>query len=122
MTVRWMPLAEQDLEAAYDCGRQENANSGACHSERSEESRQSRGRKRTTEILRFAQNDRFILSFVGMLIRHPFAGPEGRVKGTRELVVARTPYIVAYRIHEAEIQILAVLHGAQRWPSAFSTS
>jgi toxin ParE1/3/4 len=97
MTVRWMPLAEQDLEAAYDYVRQDN---------------EEAARKLVARIF----------SSVGMLIRHPFAGPEGRVKGTRELVVARTPYIVAYRIHEAEIQILAVLHGAQRWPSAFSTS
>jgi toxin ParE1/3/4 len=55
-----------------------------------------------------------------MLTRHPFAGREGRVQGTRELAVARTPYVIAYRIRQDEIQILAVLHGAQRWPTTFS--
>ena len=61
-----------------------------------------------------------IFSAVGMLTRHPFAGREGRVQGTRELAVARTPYVIAYRIRQEEIQILAVLHGAQRWPTTFS--
>ncbi|MGB7590400.1 MAG: type II toxin-antitoxin system RelE/ParE family toxin [Terriglobia bacterium] len=50
----------------------------------------------------------------------PLAGREGRVQGTRELAVARTPYVIAYRIREDEIQILAVLHGGQRWPTTFS--
>jgi plasmid stabilization system protein ParE len=34
-------------------------------------------------------------------------------------VVPGTPYIVAYRIHLATIEILAVIHGARRWPSRF---
>ena len=97
MTARWMPLAEQDLEAAYDYVRQDN---------------EEAARKPVARIF----------SSVGMLMRHPFAGREGRVKGTRELAVARTPYVVAYRVRQHEIQILAVLHGAQRWPSAFSTN
>jgi hypothetical protein len=45
----------------------------------------------------------------------------GRVKGTRELVVVRTPYIVAYRIRKDEILILRILHGARsglRWTAA----
>jgi len=42
---------------------------------------------------------------------------QGRVAGTRELVVVGTPYIVVYRIEPAAVVILRVLHGAQRWPS-----
>ena len=57
---------------------------------------------------------------VSMLMKHPRMGRPGRVKGTRELVVARTPYIVAYRIKGKAIQILRVLHGAQPWPERFS--
>ena len=63
-----------------------------------------------------------IFSAVGMLTRHPLTGREGRVKGTRELAIAQAPYIIAYRIHRDEIQILAALHGAQRWPTAFITN
>jgi toxin ParE1/3/4 len=46
-------------------------------------------------------------------------GRSGRVPGTRELVVPRTPYIVPYRVQRATIQILRVFHGARRWPERF---
>ena len=47
---------------------------------------------------------------------HPHLGGPGRIGGTRELVVAETPYVVPYRVAEGEVQILAVFHGARRWP------
>ena len=47
---------------------------------------------------------------------NPMMGRRGRVAGTRELVVPDTRYVVAYRLEGDEIQILAVKHGAQRWP------
>ncbi len=97
MTIRWMPLAEEDLNAAYDYVREDNENAA----------------KRLVAR---------IFSAVGMLTRHPGAGREGRVKGTRELAVARTPYIIAYRVRHDEIQILAVIHGARRWPATFSAN
>lgn len=46
----------------------------------------------------------------------PMVGRQGRVEGTRELIVPNTPYIVAYRIFENQIRILAVIHTARRWP------
>jgi addiction module RelE/StbE family toxin len=49
----------------------------------------------------------------------PYAGRVGRVEGTREISVARTPYLVAYRIVDASIHVLAILHGAQEWPESF---
>ena len=57
---------------------------------------------------------------VSVLSDHPRMGRPGRVKGTRELVVVRTPFIVAYRVKGKAIQILRVLHGAQQWPERFS--
>lgn len=45
----------------------------------------------------------------------PLSGRVGRVAGTRELVVAHTPFIVIYIMDEA-IRIVRVLHGAQQWP------
>jgi len=51
---------------------------------------------------------------------YPRAGREGRVEGTRELVIHNTPYIVTYRIKSGStIQVLAVLHGKRRWPESF---
>jgi addiction module toxin, RelE/StbE family len=55
---------------------------------------------------------------VQQLIRHPESGRIGRVDGTRELVIDRTPYIAAYRIAGDTVRILRVLHGAQQWPNA----
>jgi toxin ParE1/3/4 len=57
---------------------------------------------------------------VEALARFPESGRSGRVEGTRELVITRTPYIVAYRIVGNTVRILRVLHGAQRWPDDMS--
>jgi len=60
-----------------------------------------------------------IYDAVNLLQNLPFLGRDGRVKGTREIVISKTPYVVAYRIQRETIQILAVIHGAQRWPETF---
>jgi toxin ParE1/3/4 len=54
-----------------------------------------------------------------LLPDNPHIGRPGRVPGTRELVIPRTPYIVPYRMQGASIQILRVYHGARRWPNSF---
>jgi toxin ParE1/3/4 len=46
----------------------------------------------------------------------PEMGRPGRVPGTRELIIPRTPFIVPYRLEGNTIQILRVFHGARRWP------
>jgi len=50
------------------------------------------------------------------LTQFPEMGRPGRIGGTRELVIHRTPYIAAYRIEGNIVKILRVLHGAQQWP------
>jgi toxin ParE1/3/4 len=54
------------------------------------------------------------------LNKHPRMGREGRCRGTRELILARTPYIIVYVLEANEIQIVAVIHNSMRWPDAFS--
>lgn len=54
-----------------------------------------------------------------LLTEHPLAGRPGRITGTRELVITGTPYLVAYQVAGDTVTILAVLHGARRWPGAF---
>jgi toxin ParE1/3/4 len=54
-----------------------------------------------------------------LLSRHPEMGRPGRVPGTRELVIPRTPFIVPYRLQGDTIQVLRVFHGARRWPERF---
>ena len=58
-----------------------------------------------------------IVAAVDTLVELPGRGRPGRVMGTRELVIA--PYLVAYRVRADTVEILRVLHGAQRWPEEF---
>lgn len=60
-----------------------------------------------------------IVNAVEKLADFPGLGRPGRVIGTRELVISRTPYIVAYRVRGQTVELLAVLHGAQQWPDTF---
>jgi toxin ParE1/3/4 len=51
--------------------------------------------------------------------RMPYSGRVGRTEGTHEITVSGTAYLVAYRIVDNMIHVLAILHGAQQWPEAF---
>lgn len=50
---------------------------------------------------------------------HPYLGRPGRVADTRELVITQTSYLVAYAVDGDDVLILAVIHGARRWPDRF---
>ena len=91
MRIVWTPQARRDLDAAFDYIVQ--------HDPTAARSLYRRIRER-----------------VRGLAQHPRSGRPGREPGTRELVIAGTPYLVPYRITEREVQILAVIHGARRWP------
>lgn len=60
-----------------------------------------------------------IFDAIDRLQQFPFSGRKGRIEGTCELVVPRTPFIVAYLVATRELQVLAVLHGSQQWPESF---
>lgn len=61
-----------------------------------------------------------VLDAVGSLEETPFIGRPGRWHGTRELVVPKYPYIVAYRIADNVVEILYVHHSRQHWPDSGS--
>ena len=88
MRIRWTPAAAADLEQinSYLTERLPNL--------------------RRSTMLR-------IYDSVQSLRRMPNKGRLGREAGTRELVLAPLPYIVAYRVKGDEIAILHVHHGAQ---------
>ena len=92
MILAWSTFAMSDREAIFD------------HIERESP-------RTATEV------DRRIAEQAAILREHPMIGRVGRIVGTRELVVARLPYVIAYRIMAGRIRILRVLHGAQRWPA-----
>jgi toxin ParE1/3/4 len=92
--LRWTDGAVEDLESAHDYLEAENPKAAGEALER-------------------------IISAVERLERFPQMGRAGRVEGSRELLVTGTPFLVAYRLKGESIQILAVLHGARKWPKKF---
>jgi len=50
-----------------------------------------------------------------LLLTQPEMARPGRVAGTREWVVAHTPYFLVYRVREDTLQVLRVIHGKQDW-------
>ncbi len=94
MKLRWTPLAASHLESAYQYLSEDNREAADKIVER-------------------------ILSCVEGLKRHPEMGRKGRVPETHELVITGSPFIVAYRLRKESIEILAVLHGARKWPDQF---
>lgn len=59
-----------------------------------------------------------LMQRVASLADHPEQGRAGRQHDTRELVVTGTPFVVVYRVRQRlqRVEILRVLHGAQKWP------
>ena len=55
-----------------------------------------------------------------VLPENPAIGRPGRIEGTRELIIRKYPYIVAYRQTTVSIEILAVVHSSRRWPGALN--
>lgn len=92
MILEWLPTAKQDFEDIVEYIAADNP------------------------VAAIEQGDE-IEEQIFLLTSYPKIGRPGRVKGTRELVIVRTPYIAAYRIKGKTIQILRVLHGAQQWPT-----
>lgn len=96
MKLEWSPWALKDRDAIFDFIEQDNP-------------------RAAIEV------DSRIAEQTQRLAQFPESGRRGRCLGTRELVINRTPYIVAYRIHDERVRILRVLHEAQSWPEDLPT-
>lgn len=94
MKILFSPQARQDLDEIFDYILQERPEMAGVVLERIRER---------------------ILSLVEM----PHQGRPGRVAGTRELVVPKTPFIVPYQLTGSTVEILRVYHGARQWPDHF---
>lgn len=92
MHVEFSENAEADLEVAYEC---------LC----------AHDPAAATRVL-----DAIIAAAV-MLEAFPLIGKEGRIAGTRELVVPGWTYVLIYTIRDAfYVQIERVLHSRRQWP------
>lgn len=57
-----------------------------------------------------------ILATAEQLRDQPMLGRSGRRAGTRELVIARYPYFISYRLTASKITIVAVIHQSRKYP------
>ena len=94
MKLKWTRPALQDLRHLYEYITDDNPSAVA---------------RMVTRIQEAAER----------LKNHPQMGRPGWVQGTRELVIAASPYVVVYILGDAEIQIVAIIHSAMRWPDTF---
>ena len=60
-----------------------------------------------------------MLSKIELLAKTPHTGRPGRVPGTKELVVDKTPYLIPYRCANERLEILRVYHSSRKWPAEF---
>ena len=51
------------------------------------------------------------------LRNHPAMGRPGRIPGTRELVIPRTPFVAIYIVERGVVRIISLHHTAQEWPT-----
>jgi addiction module RelE/StbE family toxin len=91
--LEWAAFAISDREAIFDYVALDNPRAAALLDERIE-------------------------NCVEALVDFPERGRPGRVAGTRELVIAGTSYIAAYRADAGVIRILRILHTSRLWPDS----
>ena len=91
MKVRWSGPAEADLDAAVLFIAEDDVSAA------------------------LRMQDR-LLAAAAALEKLPHRGRAGRIDGTRELVVAGTPYMLIYEVAADHVWIIRVHHGAQDWP------
>lgn len=62
-----------------------------------------------------------IFEVVDMLADHPLAGRVGKIAGTREFAVPRSPFIIGYEVNRSSdtLTVLTVFDGRRRWPKSF---
>ena len=94
MQIQWSVNAQAQLQAAHEYVAEDNRSAAQ-------------------------QQSAAVVRAIEQLVHFPEMGRPGSVAGTRELVILGTPLIVAYSLQRDTVSILAVLHGARRWPRRF---
>ncbi len=53
---------------------------------------------------------------IDLLGPFPHRGRPGRKQGTREPIFRGLPFLAIYRLREEVVEVIRILHGAQKWP------
>jgi len=91
LILKWLPRAVFNLDAQIDYIAEHNPLAAITQSE-------------------------LIEKQVDQLLEQPGMGRIGRKRGTRELVISKTPFIVIFRVKADRIEIIRLLHSSQQWP------
>jgi toxin ParE1/3/4 len=91
MQVKWLRRALRNLEQARNYVFQDNPTAAQ-------------------ELIIKIQNA------ANQLQNYPFMGKNGRVEGTKELIISNSPYILIYRVKEESVEVLRILHTSKRYP------
>lgn len=91
MQVKWLRRALRNLEQARNYVFQDNPTAAQ-------------------ELIIKIQNA------ANQLQNYPFMGKNGRVEGTKELIISNSPYILIYRIKEETVEVLRILHTSKFYP------
>ncbi|MFN5954008.1 MAG: type II toxin-antitoxin system RelE/ParE family toxin [Dolichospermum sp.] len=91
MQVKWLKWALRNLEQARNYVFQDNPTAAQ-------------------ELIIKIQNA------ANQLQKYPFMGKNGRVEGTKELIISNSPYILIYRVKEESVEVLRILHTSKRYP------
>ena len=94
MTIVWLDEAERDLAAIVDYVLQDDPTAAW----------------RLVDTIREATR---------VPSEHPGIGRQGRVEGTRKLVIPGLPYILPYQLAAQQVRTLAVMHTSRKWPDTF---
>lgn len=90
--VKWVKTAKADLRQIFDYIKEESPAAAA-------------------KILNAIEEK------AGSLEALPNRGRMGRVPGTRELLIPKSPYIVVYQVKGRVVRILNVVHTSMEWPN-----
>jgi len=92
MRIRWTELSIEDLTRICDYIEEQDGPAAA-----------------RRVVLRIYQG-------IDSLTQFRRRGRPGRKIGTRELVISGLPFIAIYFVRTDAIEIVRILHGAQKWP------
>lgn len=95
VSIVWLPAAVQALDREYDYLAAKNPQAARAVFSR-------------------------IVAVVRRLADFPHSGRAGQIAGTRELVIPGLPYLLIYRVHADQVEILRVFHTARDWPELMS--